>query len=287
MLDQGNNSISNSDSNSTVLSELTTSTRRYLGRCNDTACLADTKSDLREQPSAHPVRTPNNLHYACKTQPALRDSLQSIYVGKNDVAYRYMQGSVITFSIDYGSFPDFRSTLYAMYSLVEAADEWNRGGIGVIFRMVPTREPAVFQLVYSTDNEGRLNCLAESFFPNDTQGEEQPRLYVFWSAFLQLSFDHMVNTFCHELGHILGVRHGHARTDEREARTSSMEVGEYDPSSVMNYYDDLNQMRIRESDYNNVRRFYALDGEERYDNFTIRTIVPKEFDPLSHGWQLL
>ncbi|KAI1766751.1 hypothetical protein GGR53DRAFT_485033 [Hypoxylon sp. FL1150] len=238
--------------------------------------------DIKPCPSYASLRS----QHACKTQPPLHVSLQSLYIGKDNVASRFARDSVITFSINYDSFPNSEYSKHAAKSLERAANAWNQGQLGVVFRKVSRNKPAVFQLVYSNTNGGRSDWLAESFFPNETLEEQQPQLYVFWPAFHPHHYHNMFNVFCHELGHILGARHGHARTDEEEAKISSVEIGDYDASSVMNYRDDLSLTRIQKSDHDSVRGFYALDCEY-YDNFRVKTINPREFDPLSHDWQLV
>lgn len=236
------------------------------------------RADATLMSAPSPTGQSNVIQHVCKTQPYLQDSLRSIYVGENGTAHRFVRGSVITFNINHGSFPNPRYAKHATKSLEKAADAWNWGDFGVSFQRVPDDRPAVFQLSYSEEDGGDPRWLAQAFFPYRVRREKQPQLRVLPSAFEQANYNRIVNILCHELGHVLGLRHQFAQTDPRELHMSSVRIGEDDVSSVMNYFTDLSLLCIQKSDFDGVREFYAFDGE-CYRGFMVEEVVPREFAP--------
>ncbi|KAI1398593.1 hypothetical protein F4819DRAFT_24367 [Hypoxylon fuscum] len=215
-------------------------------------------------------------YYHCKTQLSLLDFITSINLGFIDTVYRWAPGSKIRYNVNYSSFPEKEYGEYAALCLDEAAEKWNRGSIGVVFEKVEDHAPAVFQLVYSTRQSDGL--LARSFMPRGAQ-EQQDRLYVYASAFDKEKgyYNGMMNIFCHELGHILGLRHEFAKSSPKEQKAPSVQWGPANALSVMNYFKNPGEMRIQETDYNEVRRFYEFRGKE-YSEFKIVDMDPKCFD---------
>ncbi|KAI0838163.1 hypothetical protein F5Y06DRAFT_51402 [Hypoxylon sp. FL0890] len=218
--------------------------------------------------------------YRCKTRA---ESINSIYlhVRSQETIYRWEPESVITFNINCCSFPNSVYARRAAACLESAAENWNKGNIGVRFERVPDDTPAVFQLAYSSFHRRDSHCLADSFFPGDSW--HQQHLCVYGPAFNKVkgNYDWLTNIFCHELGHILGLRHEFAGTKELDE--PSIQSGEDNDSSIMNYFEDLGEMRIQESDYSEVKRFYKSQGE--YGRFRIVDVVPRCFTPLSRPLQ--
>ncbi|KAI0384340.1 hypothetical protein F5Y04DRAFT_227186 [Hypomontagnella monticulosa] len=219
----------------------------------------------------HPTNEINTPWHRCKTEP---DSISSIYlhVKSPGKVHRWKPGSTITFNVNCESFPEPAYTSHAIECLETAANEWNKGDLGVRFERVADSEPAVFQLMYSAPCRYRPAQLADSFFPGDPR--HQQRLCVYEVAFGKESHGWMANVFCHELGHILGLRHEFAR--ERELGSPAMLLGESNGSSIMNYFDELGKMGIQKSDYDGVKRFYQPDIKE-YDGYTIVNEKPRCF----------
>ncbi|KAI1765779.1 hypothetical protein GGR53DRAFT_465080 [Hypoxylon sp. FL1150] len=152
-----------------------------------------------------------------------------------------------------------------------AASKWNEGDIGVLFRRVADSRPAVFQLAYKGEIESLP--LATAFFPYRARQKRQPTMYIYEIAFTT-SYHEMFSLFCHELGHMLGLRHEFAQTDPIEQRMHSVLIGVKNERSIMNHLS----AEIQESDYAGVRELYALEGK-RYGGFKIRNVFPKEFVP--------
>ncbi|KAI0111017.1 hypothetical protein F4776DRAFT_357746 [Hypoxylon sp. NC0597] len=214
--------------------------------------------------------------YRCKTQA---ESINCIYlhVSSEETIYRWEPESVITFNINRSSFTNDTYATLAAACLESAAEKWNVGNLGVRFERVTDHTPDGFQLVYSAFHLRDPHRLADSFFPGDSW--HQQHLCVYDLAFNKVkgNYDWLINIFCHELGHILGLRHEFAGTEELDE--PSVQLGKNNDSSIMNYFEDLSEMRIQESDYAEVRDFYRSRGD--YDRFKVVDVVPKCFTPLS------
>ncbi|KAI1772751.1 hypothetical protein F4818DRAFT_425456 [Hypoxylon cercidicola] len=236
------------------------------------------------KPCSHINGTFNALCRVRKAQPSLHNSLRSIYVGEDSTAYRWVRDSEITFRINHESFPNPEDAVHAANNFKTAVGKWNSGNIGVSFREALDDEPAVFQLAYSRG--GRRNSrVAESFFPNDVNdvlNGRQPKIVVFPLGLKKKKkyYYKLDNIFCHELGHVLGLRHEFAQEHKVELQRSCVKVGKANSSSVMNYhFDNLDKWCIQDSDYISTRAFYDLDCKEQYCGFDIKDVVPIYFRP--------
>lgn len=221
----------------------------------------------------------------CATESSL-GSVAEIYLGINNTIGRWKWGSHIEFNVNFHSFPPRVDMLHAKRSLDRAAREWNKGILGVQFVPVANDKPAVFQLTYSSDgdsdegsdsgdgNGSDKGALAVAFFPRDLHALE--KLFVYPLAFQEKHKPNMTNVFCHELGHILGLRHEFA--PQKEADVLAVQWGDTNPRSVMNYYPDYSSCRIQPSDYASVRDFYSFRGT-KYGGFRIRDVAPRRFNP--------
>lgn len=220
-----------------------------------------------------PFRDSATHRYCCRTEIC---SINSIYLNirSSGKVYRWVKGSTITFKVNWDSFRDCpQYARHAADSLVRASEEWNRGDFGVRFEKVTGNKSAVFQLVYSKRHRRDRNRLADAFFPGDSRGKQRLRVYALAFSRKHGCYDWLSNIFCHELGHILGLRHSFA--PEREPHKPAVLFGTHNDSSVMNYFDHLSQMCIQETDYTEVRDFYNSRGN--YDGFEFVDRVPKCF----------
>ena len=66
------------------------------------------------------------------------------------------------------------------------------------------------------------------------------------------------NIFLHELGHVIGLRHEFALSEEEES-WAAVRFGTPNPISVMSYTFPPN---IQQSDIDDTRRFYNFAGNE-------------------------
>ncbi|KAI1380024.1 hypothetical protein F4677DRAFT_302139 [Hypoxylon crocopeplum] len=225
----------------------------------------------------------SNVPRAClKPKPSSLSSISSIRLGKYNAIHRWTLGSRIKYRVNGGSFPNCTMAARAAAALEGAANEWNKGSIGVRFERVADHKPAVFQLEFTVHSEGDEDLLAKSFFPCEAKTPRLLFLHVY-----QLLFDeirchgYMTNVFCHELGHILGLWHEFAGVEERDVEC--VLFGTDNPSSIMNYPlepRNWSQMHIQEADYDEVKRFYARNSPT-YDGFNIINVVPRYFPPAS------
>jgi len=110
------------------------------------------------------------------------------------------------------------------------------------------------------DAGGRF--IAAAFFPNDPRNR---RRVVIDPSYFRTSFDH-VGVLRHELGHVLGFRHEHIRSnapavcpDETTAET--IDLTDYDPQSCMHYFCGnvgTRDLQITEVDKEGSRKVYGL-----------------------------
>ncbi|KAI0384379.1 hypothetical protein F5Y04DRAFT_248225 [Hypomontagnella monticulosa] len=229
------------------------------------------------QPSSHIIHEqaqgePRYIWHRCGTKPS---SISSVYahVQCPNHIYRWKPGSSITFNVDLESFANSTEAAYAAASLEKATSEWNKGDIGVRFERTADNMPSVFRLTYS---ECQTIQLATSFFPGDPPDQRLLRIHS--QCFDERHHDHMVNVFCYELGHVLGLRHEFAMTCPGELTHPSRLVGNLNPFSVMNYFNDLGMMRIQETDYNGVRQLYQPERRE-LGGCTIVDVEPRDMKP--------
>ena len=78
----------------------------------------------------------------------------------------------------------------------------------------------------------------------------------------------MVNIFCHEVGHILGLRHEFAAI--REATEPSVQWGPGNPESVMDYCRNPLEMAVHELDVTLITALYNSSLDQTvYGDFPI------------------
>lgn len=181
----------------------------------------------------------------------------SLRVGNGNDIPRWAKGTILTYSVDPSSFPRRQHRSCAKTALNRAAKQWNKLCLGVTLQLVNGNMPAVFQLVYEpdiyNDNDGGGTALAEAF-PPDAPVEAR-RLVVYAKHFDPCYVDSMVNTFLHEIGHILGLRH------EFEEPQPSVLFGKADALSVMNYPGHPRELRLQRTDIKWMQEFYAFSGK--------------------------
>ncbi|MEA3014407.1 MAG: hypothetical protein QOD42_2952 [Sphingomonadales bacterium] len=104
-------------------------------------------------------------------------------------------------------------------------------------------------VVRDADRCGPLGCtLARAFFP----GEGQSDLAIYPMMFT-LDPAEQVETLAHEIGHIFGLRHFFALTDEQA--WPAVMFGAHEAESIMNYGD---QSRLTDLDRADLGRLYEL-----------------------------
>jgi hypothetical protein len=224
---------------------------------------------------------------------------------------RWVPGSEITYCVMRHSFGNGSQANehynFVVNEIKNAASAWSSIPNATVPKFVhlreldnspPTQTPnGVTFAVWSIDLPGSV--IASAFFPNDPQSN--------WNVLIDpgayfghgLSFDR-VGVLRHELGHVLGFRHEHPRT-EAPLVCQTLEVfdnqviplGEYDPVSVMHYFcrgfndpdqEALNVQRrklmLTPLDIQGTRLVYPPAGQssgfEYYDFDPSRVAIPVE-----------
>jgi hypothetical protein len=185
---------------------------------------------------------------------------------------RWKDGLVLAYYILRNSFADDREYRMVRQAMESATDAWQRT-CGVAFGYVPTlddnptptMEGAKF-VVRKYDSGGRF--IAAAFFPTDSP--DRRRVFIDPSFFADdLIFDR-TGVLRHELGHVLGFRHEHIRSEAPavcpdEDLGDDQPQGVYDPQSVMHYFCGgvgSRELQITDLDVAGAQRVYGLPFSE-------------------------
>jgi hypothetical protein len=182
---------------------------------------------------------------------------------------RWRPGKVLSFYVEKETFPDEATYKTARESVRTATEDWMKVcGVEFAYRGDLDANAAlrtgdtVFSVVFQDVNGA---FIAAAFFPDDPPAR---RVVVIDPSFFRpaLPFDR-VGVLRHELGHVLGFRHEHIRSEappgcpgeslfDTEPLTS-----DYDPRSVMHYFcggvGDTS-LSITTLDIEGSRRLYGL-----------------------------
>jgi predicted Zn-dependent protease len=233
-----------------------------------------------------------------------RDALVSEVEGGGIVRWR--PGSRLTYRIDKGSFMGLVDGQQKYLRVVEEFTMATRAWMSIVNASVPQYEhrpeldgqgPSANALVTFTVRAIDLpgTVIASAFFPNDPRSS--------WHVFIDpqeyfsndLLFDR-VGVLRHELGHTLGFRHEHPRSEAPLAcqtleafEGDEIPLGAYDPVSVMHYFcrgfnnpeqEELNSVRrkleLTDLDKRGTTLVYPPDGQSSGFQFV-------EFDPTPLG----
>jgi hypothetical protein len=178
---------------------------------------------------------------------------------------RWRPGTVLSYRVARDTFGSKEKYDVVVAAMRAACLEWERT-CGVDFKHrveLDTKagvgpEGALF-VVREIDAGGEF--IAAAFFPNDPKD----RRHVFVDpSYYTTSFD-QVGVFRHELGHVLGFRHEHIRSEAPpdcpdEPLFDTRNLGKYDPQSVMHYFcGDVGstELRITQLDRTGSQRVYG------------------------------
>lgn len=176
----------------------------------------------------------------------------SLQVGNGKDIPRWEKGSILTYSVNSNSFPRRQDRLLAETALAQATKPWNDMNLGITLQPAMKGKTAVFDLVFSPNVSKCDRTLARAF-PPDAPIEDR-KLVVYAKQFDPVYVDSMANTFFHEIGHILGLRH------EFQENLPSTLFGEANPLSVMNYLGHPRFLHIQQTDSTWTKEFYAFNG---------------------------
>lgn len=142
-------------------------------------------------------------------------------------------------------------------------------GDSVPVRFTEDRDSWDFEIAVRDSNQcSPMGCtLASAFFPDQGQHE-----LVIYPMMFELDPAERLVTMAHEIGHIFGLRHFFALTDE--TRWQAEIFGTHEEVSIMNYGDDS---RLTDADRSDLKRLYQLarSGEMKNINRTpIRLVTP-------------
>ena len=223
--------------------------------------------------------------YSCVTQKG--NSREQIYLGQfQGRLCLWESGSKLNWTARMDGYPSRADAMYAAQQMFKACNAWNKAlGGRIEFVYTDVFDDACFQLRYGDDMGG---VLARAFFPDDYK-ETLNDLYVYERAFQPDQKNMMVNTFAHELGHVLGLRHEHAQGAVEGTWGVAEDGGEGDdgrvlesvlfgtknPKSVMAYYQG---MWIQDSDAKALNEALdkLTDGKEIKGEGVKNTIVSKK-----------
>ena len=210
-------------------------------------------------------------YYPCQTQVRLQETFGSpqvdeqnndpdgperINVGWGPIIPRWTPSKLLWFAVRAG-FPSDEDFDYTVTSFEEAAGEWNAIDFGLTFEQTSDRKAANFLVKYIKPTDPKLQrVLASAFFPNNV---EDVLVYDF-TLVSQTWRPRLRNTFLHEIGHIIGLRHEFAIKPDRfgngpETEFPAKLFGSENPNSVMSY-EDVNE--IQDTDREDVVKFYKL-----------------------------
>lgn len=208
----------------------------------------------------------------CTKKSSITASAVSLRVGLGDAIYRWKKGSVLAVYVDSSSFPNEEDYSVAKQAFKSALEQWNDMRIGVTIKFTSDINAAVFELVYSKDISGSHDrTYARSFGPCDPPGERT--LFIYARSFKSTVVKFMSNTFCHEIGHILGLRHENAHHRETGDDVKSYRFGPANQRSVMNSYPPW-MLQIDQQDIKSAQDFYAYD-EDFYAGVPIVDVEPE------------
>jgi hypothetical protein len=158
--------------------------------------------------------------------------------------------ATVRYAVPVGGYPSRAWAQYVADEMGKAAKQWNEQNVGVQFHLASHSDDAAFVIVYGGVGAG---LYAKAFPPSNYDLE---MLYVYGESFHANVAPHLHRIFLHELGHVLGLRHEYPVGEGR-----AVQLGERNPSSVMNSSRGPAQLAIQPSDIALVKELYESTAD--------------------------
>jgi hypothetical protein len=184
---------------------------------------------------------------------------------KDGKIVRWKPGAQLTYRVARESFGDDGHYNMVVDSMHQATLAWEQTcGVDFDHRVALDEKPGVdpeglLFVVRAFDAGGKF--IASSFFPSDPP---ERRRVLIDPSYYTTSFD-KVGVLRHELGHVLGFRHEHIRTEAppvcpNEPLWDTQVLTAYDPTSVMHYFCGgvgSNELKISPLDRKGAQQVYG------------------------------
>jgi hypothetical protein len=197
--------------------------------------------------------------------PVIETGLLGVLVG--DKLIRWRPGLELTYCVLRNTFLNEERYQMVRENMAKATEDW-QNVCGILFRHVAdldqspgTNNPGVLFTVREFDSGGLF--IAAAFFPGDPS--DRRRMLIDRNQYFDNSpggFD-KVGVLRHELGHVLGFRHEHIRSEAPPTcpnEDPGFDLTQYDPKSVMHYLcgaAGTPQLALTELDRTGSQRLYG------------------------------
>jgi hypothetical protein len=208
--------------------------------------------------------------YTCITQYPYQASIRALclnVVGPGNLVARWAHGSKLSYFVSSIGLDDVLLDRIKT-GMKGAADQWRTTSINISFEETPSKQDAVF--LVELDPKLDASIFAKAFFPGDAR-----QVLDLSPVMLDDKHEnHIANIFCHELGHVLGLRHDFRGLVEQNVYRYP--APKFDQASIMNCENvrDLANFTLSNLDRMNTHRFYDLPAGP-HCGFTIKDYIPQ------------
>jgi hypothetical protein len=202
--------------------------------------------------------------HACLTEALnkpLANGLSINVIGSNSTVGRWAPGSKLLYYISRKGLPNIKEAFESIHTgMVTAATQWELTGININFQETLCREDATFIVVYDADL-GSDTTYAFAFFP----GDQNCIIHIGPRMFRHEYINYIPNVLCHELSHVLGLRHEFWAESHEPGRACYFPNVVIDRASIMNDKNahDLSLFVLSALDHKNIRDFYHIPAGSR------------------------
>jgi hypothetical protein len=156
----------------------------------------------------------------------------------------------------------------------DACLAWSEMDIKISFERVMLESLATFRVIYCPKLDQMT--FAEAFFPDQVHELRLLRYGDLTIAHL----DRLFHIMCHEIGHIIGIRHEFCFEDQELEPSLRFPSDDCNPDSVMNSRNahDLSHLVVSRRDGEDVRQFYELPAGLQPNNSFIGNFLIQDYD---------